>query len=77
MAARELLSNLKCRTSAPGPKTRRLFDGAALHLEIAPSGGKWWRLKCRHGGKEKRISFGVYPEVSLKAAGLKRDEARK
>jgi len=30
------------------------------------SGGKWWRLKYRYGGKEKRLSLGVYPDVSLK-----------
>lgn len=77
MAARDRLSDLKCKTSAPGPKTRRLFDGAGLYLEIAPAGGKWWRLKYRHGGKEKRISLGVYPEVGLKAARLKRDDYRK
>ncbi|KGV74337.1 phage integrase family protein [Burkholderia pseudomallei MSHR4299] len=54
----------------------RLFDGGGLYLEIAPSGGKWWRLKYRFGGKEKRYSLGVYPEVTLATARKKRDEAR-
>ncbi|TVS19584.1 MAG: DUF4102 domain-containing protein, partial [Gammaproteobacteria bacterium] len=40
-------------------------------------GGKWWRLKYRFGGKEKRLSLGVYPEISLKDARERRDEARK
>src|SRR5947199_6898126 len=36
-----------------------------MYLEIAPSGGKWWRFKYRYGGKEKRLSLGVYPAVPL------------
>ena len=60
-----------------------------MYLEVAPRGGKWWRLKYRFEGKEKRISLGVYPEVPLsgrkdKATGQwingardKRDEARR
>ncbi|MDR2743590.1 MAG: Arm DNA-binding domain-containing protein [Desulfovibrio sp.] len=47
-----------------------------MYLEVAPGGGKWWRLKYRLGGKEKRISLGVYPDVGLKEARLRRDAAR-
>lgn len=47
-----------------------------MYLEVAPSGGKWWRLKYRIAGVEKRLSLGTYPETSLKAAREKRDEAR-
>jgi integrase len=61
----------------PTAKIQRLFDAGGLYLEIAPSGGKWWRLKYRHAGKEKRLSLGVYPETSLANAREKRDEARK
>ena len=43
---------------------------------VAPSGGKWWRLKYRIAGVEKRLSLGTYPDTSLKAARDKRDEAR-
>ena len=46
----------------------KLADGGGLYLEVAPSGGKWWRLKYRFGGKEKRLSLGVYPDVGLKLA---------
>ncbi len=77
MAVRDRLTDLKCRTTAASPKTQRLFDGGGLYLELSPAGGRWWRLKYRFGGKEKRISLGVFPEVGLKAARLKRDEARK
>lgn len=44
------------------------FDGAGLYLELTPAGGRYWRMKYRHGGKEKRLAFGVYPTVSLKDA---------
>lgn len=54
-----------------------MYDAGGLYLEVAPTGGKWWRLKYRFAGKEKRISLGVYPDVSLKEAREKRDAARK
>lgn len=71
------LTDTALRNAKPGPKTQRLFDGAGLYLEISPAGGKWWRLKYRLDGKEKRISLGVYPEVGLKEARERRDLARK
>ncbi|MCX5748079.1 MAG: integrase arm-type DNA-binding domain-containing protein [Proteobacteria bacterium] len=77
MAIRDRLTDLKCRTTRATARTQRLFDGGGLYLEIAPAGGKWWRLKYRIAGKEKRISLGVYPEVTLKEARGRRDEARK
>lgn len=71
------LTDSSIRTAKPGPKSVRLFDGGGLYLEVAPSGGKWWRFKYRFEGKEKRLSLGVYPDVSLKEARVKRDDARK
>jgi hypothetical protein len=53
------------RNARPGPKPLRLFDERGLYLEISPSGGKWWRLKYRFDGKEKRLSLGTHPDVSL------------
>jgi integrase len=70
------LSDTAIRNAKPGVKPVRLFDGGGLYLEVAPSGGKWWRLKYRCGGKEKRLSFGTYPDVSLKTARARRDSAR-
>ena len=64
------------RHAKSGNKTRKMFDGGGLYLEISPSGGKWWRLKYRFGGKEKRISLGVYPDVSLKEVRRRREVAR-
>lgn len=62
--------------SGTSDKPERLHDEEGLYLELAPAGGRWWRLKYRIGGKEKRISLGVYPKVSLKDARAARDEAR-
>jgi len=61
----------------PTEKPYKLTDGKGLHLEVAPAGGKWWRLQYRFEGRQKRLSLGVYPDVSLKAARERRDEARK
>ena len=52
-------------------------DGGGLYLELTPAGGRYWRMKYRHGGKEKRLAFGVYPAVSLKTARERAAEARK
>jgi len=60
----------------PESKARKLFDGGGLYIEIAPSGGKLWRLKYRFDGREKRLAFGSYPDISLEAAREKRDLAR-
>ena len=58
-------------------KPYRMGDSGGLYLEVAPAGGKWWRLKYRHGGKEKRLSLGTYPDTGLADARAKRDTARK
>ena len=71
------LSDSAIRTVKPTEKARRLFDGGGLYLEVSPAGGKLWRVKYRHGGKEKRLALGAYPAVTLKDAREKRDEARK
>ena len=71
------LTDTTIKNTKPGTKPRRLFDGGGLYLELSPSGGRWWRLKYRHGGKEKRLSLGTYPSTSLKSARDKRDEARR
>ena len=70
------LTDAKIRAAKPGEKALKLFDGGGLYLEVAPAGGKWWRLKYRFEGKEKRISLGVYPAVGLKDARQRRDEAK-
>ncbi|MEQ1511177.1 MAG: integrase arm-type DNA-binding domain-containing protein [Lysobacteraceae bacterium] len=71
------LTDVALRKAKPTDKVQRLFDGGGLYLEISPAGGKLWRLKYRHAGKEKRLAFGTYPDTSLASARAKRDEARK
>ena len=56
-------------------RTYRLYDRDGQYLEIAPNGGKWWRLKYRLAKKEKRVSLGVYPEVDLKGVRFCRSTA--
>lgn len=71
------LTEIKCKNAKPLEKAKKLADGGGMYLEIMPNGSKYWRMKYRHLGKEKRLAFGVYPEVSLKEAREKRDKARK
>lgn len=71
------LTDIAIRRAQPAKKSRKMFDGRGLYLEVAPRGGKWWRFKYRFGGKEKRLSLGVYPEVSLKEARLRCEDARR
>jgi len=71
------LTDRKIQGAKPKPKAYKLTDGQGLYLEIAPGGGKWWRLKYRFGGKEKRVSLGVYPDVGLKDARDRREAARR
>jgi len=71
------LTRLEIVNAKPRSKPAKLFDGRGLYLEIAPSGGRWWRFKYRFAGKEKRISLGIYPDVGLKDARERLDTARK
>jgi hypothetical protein len=70
------LTDIKIRSLKPQKTSFKVWDSGGLYLEVSPAGGKWWRWKYRFAGKEKRLSFGVYPDVSLKAAREKRDIAR-
>lgn len=60
----------------PTEKPLKLFDGGGLFLLVTPTGGKLWNFKYRFEGKEKKLSLGVYPDVSLAEARQKRDQAR-
>ena len=53
------LTDREIRSIKPSNKPMKLFDAVGLYLEVSPSGGKWWRLKFRFDGKEKRLSPGV------------------
>lgn len=71
------LSDVTIRTAKPADKQYKLYDEGGLFLIVKPSGGKLWRLKYRHQGKEQALSLGRYPDVGLKDARASRDKARK
>lgn len=74
-----MLTNPQCKNaSCPEDKARsRLTDGGGLYLEVAGNGSKRWFWKYLFDGKEKRLALGSYPAITLKAARLARDDARK
>lgn len=71
------LTDTQIRKSKPQSKAYKLSDGGGMYLEVMPTGSKYWRLKYRFNGKEKRLALGVYPEVTLAIARDKMHEARK
>ncbi|QOX78371.1 integrase arm-type DNA-binding domain-containing protein [Trichlorobacter lovleyi] len=60
-----------------GEKDRKMFDTDGLFLLVTKKGQKWWRFKYRYQGKEKQISLGTYPEVTLAKAREERNDCRK
>lgn len=64
------------KAAKPREKPWKLFDGRGLYLDVRPNGGQWWRFKYRFGGKEKLLSLGTFPAVSLQQARSKRDTMR-
>jgi len=86
------LTDVAIRNARRGPKVQRLWDEKGLYLEISPARGttsavpekkslaaegKWWRLKYRFNGAEKRLALGLYSTMSLQEARIARDESRK
>lgn len=70
------LTDTAIRNAKPKDKAFKLYDEKGLYLIINQNGGKWWRFKYRINGKEKTLSLGIYPEIKLAGARLKRDNAR-
>ncbi|WP_328699454.1 Arm DNA-binding domain-containing protein [Burkholderia sp. 8Y] len=70
------LTDAAIRAAEPRAKNWRLYDSLGLILEVHPSGGKYWRLKYRVGGREKRLSLGVFPDVNANEARERRNQAR-
>lgn len=71
------LTDTAIRKAKHGEKSVKLSDGGGLYLELHPNGSRYWRMKYRYLGAEKRLAFGVYPEVTLAGARACRDDARK
>ena len=72
-----MLTDATVRKAKAREKDYKLADSGGLHLFVTKSGHRSWRLKYRFGGKERRIVFGPYPEVSLAEARIMRDEAKR
>jgi hypothetical protein len=77
MGASVPLTDSQCRKAPPGDRDYKLSDAGGLYLFVTAKGHKSWRLKYRFGGKEKRLMFGPYPDVSLREARDRRDEAKR
>jgi len=71
------LTDTAIRNAKPTAKPAKLFDERGLFLIVTPVGGKWWRFRYKFDNKEKLLSLGVYPDVGLKDARQRRDDARK
>lgn len=72
-----LLTDSAIRGTKPAGDPIKLFDGGGLYLLINPSGSRLWRMKYRVHGREKSLSFGPYPDVSLRAARDRREDAKR
>ncbi|MFZ5748694.1 MAG: tyrosine-type recombinase/integrase, partial [Pseudomonadota bacterium] len=70
------LKDLEIRALQPRDRIYKKADERGLYIEVHPSGSKLWRFKYGYLGKDKRLAFGRYPEVTLAEARQKRDEAR-
>jgi hypothetical protein len=68
------LTDTQLRSIKPAAKDIKLFDGGGLFLLVTTAGGKLWRFKYRFGGREKLLTFGAYPQISL--ADARRNEKR-
>jgi hypothetical protein len=74
---KELLQDIAVKGAKPKEKDYRLNDGDGLYLIVKPTKAKWWRFDYTIDGKRKTLSLGTYPDVSLKSARKKADEARR
>lgn len=71
------LTEARIRAAKAPEKPLKLFDGGGLFLLVQPNGSRLWRLKYRVEGREKLLALGAYPEVGLKAARQRREDARR
>lgn len=72
-----MLTDVQCRKATVESGTRKLSDSGGLYLLVSSTGHKSWNWKYRIAGKERRLVFGTYPDVSLTEAREQRDKARK
>ena len=70
------LTNMFLRGLKGSGRIRKYADGGGLYIHVSPVGGRLWRMGYRFAGRQKTLSFGAYPTVSLKAARKYREEAK-
>lgn len=73
---RKPLTDTEVRAIKGGPKVRKLSDGGGLFLQVETNGSRLWRFSYRWEGKQRTISFGAYPYISLAEARTRRQEAK-
>ncbi len=71
------LTDTLVKSAKPKDAPYKLSDGGGMYLLVKPNGGKYWHLAYRFNEKQKLLAFGVYPDVTLKEARIKREAARK
>jgi integrase len=72
------LTDARIKNAKPRDKSYTLADGGGMYLEVMPTGKKVWRMSYRQeNGKNNRLTFGAYPEVTLLDAREKRTQAKK
>lgn len=69
------LTDTALKALKPKEKTYTVTDSRGLYVEVFPSGGIAWRYRYRLNGKYEKLSLGKYPDLTLKNARLKRDDA--
>jgi len=72
-----LLTDIRCRNAKKQNKEYKLADAHGLYLHVSATGNRTWRMKYRFEGREKKLNFGPYPDVSLADAREERDMARR
>jgi integrase len=71
-----MLTDTQVRSAKPTDRPRKISDDHGLHLLVMPSGARYWRYSYRFNGKQKTLSLGVYPAVSLAKARVRHEKAR-
>ena len=71
-----MLSDAKIRSLKPKEKAYKVYDERGLYMVVNPNGSRWWRFKYKYDGRERGISLGVHPDVTLQYAREQLQEAR-
>jgi integrase len=71
------LTQMAVKNAKPRERAYKIADGAGMYLYVKPSGARYWRLDYRYRNKHKTLALGVYPEVTLAEARVKREHARR